>query len=109
MKIYIEYDGVKVKCSIENTFSNKPHRIVAFNDADKMSQIFALGSFRNIEQTYKRKQKKMTVNEYNVVTSQLLVLFDLLPSYGGKTLENIITMLQARIKEYNKNRKEALE
>ena len=63
MKIYIEYDGAKVKCSIENTFSNKPHRIVAFNDADKMSQIFALGAFRNIEQTYKRKQKKMTVNE----------------------------------------------
>lgn len=47
----------------------------------------------------------MSTVEYNRVQSQLYVLYDLLPVYGGRTLENIVDMLQARVKEYSKNRR----
>lgn len=48
----------------------------------------------------------MSTAEYNKVKSQVLVLAELLPIYGGKTLENIQTMLEARLSEYDKTRKE---
>lgn len=41
----------------------------------------------------------MTKGEYVRVKAQVAVLKELLPVYGGKTLENIIQGLEARIAE----------
>ena len=41
----------------------------------------------------------MTNGEYVRVKAQVAVLKELLPVYGGKTLENIIQGLEARIAE----------
>lgn len=58
MKIRIEYDGTMAKCYIQDTFGKDPFKEVPFNEADKMSQIFALNSFRCIKECWKRNQKK---------------------------------------------------
>ena len=41
----------------------------------------------------------MTNGEYIRVKAQIAVLHELLPDYGGKTLENIIQGLEARVAE----------
>ncbi len=55
MKIEIDFDGSVAKCTIQDTFNKTaPLKVVDFNDADKMSQIFALNAFRIIEHQYKK-------------------------------------------------------
>lgn len=43
----------------------------------------------------------MTAKEYNEILEQLGVLEQLQERYGGKTLDNIIDGLRARLREYN--------
>ena len=58
MKIQIEYNGSIAKCYIEDTFGKDPFKEVPFNEADKMSQIFALDSFRCIKECWEREKNK---------------------------------------------------
>lgn len=47
------------KCYIQDTFGKDPFKEVQFNEADKMSQIFALDSFHCIEECWKREQMNL--------------------------------------------------
>lgn len=44
----------------------------------------------------------MTTADYMKVQSQIIALEELLPIYSGKTLDNIIEQLKARLKESEK-------
>lgn len=55
MNIRIEYDGTMAKCYIQDTFGKDQFKEVPFNEADKMSQIFALGAFDCIRDFWKRE------------------------------------------------------
>ena len=46
----------------------------------------------------------MTVSEYARVVAKIAVLKDVAEEYPGKTIENIITQLEARSKELNKSK-----
>lgn len=59
MKIKIEYNGAFAECFIEDTFGKDPFKVVPFSDADKMSQVFALGAFSCIKEHWQREQKKV--------------------------------------------------
>lgn len=59
MKIKIEYNGAFAECYIEDTFGKEPFKMVPIKDADKMSQVFALGAFSCIKEWWQREQRKM--------------------------------------------------
>lgn len=64
MKIEIEYNGSFATCIITDFMrvnSDSDEHVLktcSFRDADKMSQIMALGAFDTIKQDYKRNLKK---------------------------------------------------
>ena len=46
----------------------------------------------------------MTVSEYIRLVAQIAILQEVAAEYSGKTIENIITQLEARSKELNKSK-----
>jgi hypothetical protein len=44
----------------------------------------------------------MTIIEYRLILTQAEILQTLMPAYSGKTIDNILSQLKARIKEYEK-------
>ena len=48
------------------------------------------------------KGKTMTKSEYEAICGHIEVLRQVAHEYGGRTIENIITQLESRIKEYEK-------
>ena len=46
----------------------------------------------------------MTVSEYARLVERIVVLKEVAKEYPGKTIENIITQLEARRKELNKSK-----
>ena len=63
MNIRIEYDGTMAKCYIQDTFGKDPFKEVPFNEADNMSQVFALGAFSCIKECWKREQMNKLATE----------------------------------------------
>ena len=57
MKIEIDYNGSFAVCKITPMLSADPNEFVSFNDADKMSQIYALSAFRCIKEHWQREVK----------------------------------------------------
>ena len=61
MRIEIEYDGSVAKCSLSGCIPTAsypnvdPFKAYSFNEADKMSQIKAIGAFRAIENSWMRE------------------------------------------------------
>ena len=76
MKIEIEYNGSIAKCKV-TPFENPFGDMVNFNDADRMTQVFALGAFDCIKHHWKREMK----NKQS--TNRTYTLFDLKKSENG--------------------------
>lgn len=55
MKIEIDYNGAFAVCKV--TRFDNPTEVVYFNDADRMTQIYALSAFDCIKQHFKRETK----------------------------------------------------
>lgn len=56
MKIEIEYNGAMAVCRIE--LMEEPGRMVAFNEADRMSQVYALSAMRTVKEHWEREQRE---------------------------------------------------
>lgn len=60
MKNEIDYNGAFAVCKIEPM--DKLGMMVNFNEADSMSQVFALGAFRAIKDHWQREK---SMEQYN--------------------------------------------
>lgn len=56
MKIEIEYNGAMAVCRIEPM--EEPGRMVAFGEADRMSQVYALSALRTVKEHWEREQRE---------------------------------------------------
>ena len=55
MRIEIDYNGSFAVCKISD--ANDPDKMVNFNDADQMSQIYALSAFDCVKRHWERERK----------------------------------------------------
>lgn len=53
--------------------------------------------------------KNMTPAEYNNIQNQIRGIENLMPYYSGKTIDNILSQLKARVREENKRRDVEIE
>lgn len=65
MKIEIDYNGAFAVCRIEPM--EKPGTMVNFNEADAMSQTFALSAFRCIEEHWRREKQLEKYKQHPVI------------------------------------------
>ena len=68
MRITIDYNGTFAECKLTGCIPTAsdpdvdPFKTYNFNEADKMSQIFALSAFDTIKQHWKRENSKKNDN-----------------------------------------------
>ena len=65
MKIEIEYNGAFAVCRIEPM--EEPGKMVNFNDADAMSQAYALGAFTTIKEDWQREKQLERYKQHPVM------------------------------------------
>ena len=68
MKIEIDYNGAFAVCRIEPM--DEPGKMVYFNDADTMSQTYALSAFCTIEEHWRREKQLERYKKHPVMHSQ---------------------------------------
>lgn len=94
MKIEINYNGTVAVCRIE--LMGSPGTMVNFNEAEPMSQTFALSAFKCIKEHWERKQRLTQYKNLPVmhVKRQIEVLPDSIPVLQQLLKEGVIWNLQ---------------
>lgn len=65
MKIEIDYNGAFAVCRIEPM--EEPGKMVNFNEADRTSQVYALGAMRTVKEHWKREQQQERYKRLSVM------------------------------------------
>lgn len=65
MKIEIDYNGAFAVCRIE--LMEEPGKMVNFNEADTMSQTYALSAFQTIKEHWQREQRLARFKNHHVM------------------------------------------
>jgi hypothetical protein len=94
MKIEIDYNGAFAVCNIE--LMDEPGKMVNFNDADTMSQTYALSAFQTIKEHWQREQRLARFKNLPVmhVKRQIEVLPDSIPVLQQLLDEGVLINLQ---------------
>ena len=94
MKIEIYYNGAVAVCRIEPMC--KPGKMVNFNEADTMSQTFALSAFQTIKEHWQREKRLARFKNLPVihVKRQIEVLPDSIPVLQQLLDEGVLINLQ---------------